>query len=54
MPVTFLGSHSSIEEDRKSLKNEIESVFSDLLEPLSEGETRPGYFIERESKEWGD
>ena len=53
-PVTFLGSYDSIEEDRKRLKKEIESVFSDLLKPPSgeEGEVR-GYFIEKESKEWG-
>ena len=26
-PVTFLGSNTSVEEDRKSLKKEIESIF---------------------------
>lgn len=57
-PVTFLGSHTNVEEDRKSLKLEIESVFSDLLlrnaEQPEQGETEiREYFIERESQEWG-
>lgn len=55
-PITYVGSHTSVEEDRKSLKKEIESVFFDFLlipsEQSSEGEIRE-YFIERESKEWG-
>ena len=54
-PVTFLGSYDSVEDDRKCLKKEIESVFSDLLKPPSgeEGEVR-GYCIVRETQELTD
>ena len=51
-PVTFLGSNN-VEEDRKYLKKEIESVFSDLLRPSGEEGEVKDYFIEKESKEWG-